>query len=103
MKAVLARKYSPLNQQSRDLLQKVLEHTDTETEFTQKDCEDWCGLSNTTVRRRLGPLVSTGIVTVDATSKPYKYKVANPDLAKATELDLPSPEDIAERIAIMTE
>jgi hypothetical protein len=103
MKSVLARKYSPLNQQSRDLLQKISEHVDNETEFTQKDCEDWSGLSNTTVRRRLGPLASIGILDVDNSTKPYKYKVVNQQLAEVADLDLPTPEDIAERIAIMSE
>jgi len=103
MKTVLARTYSPLNQQSRDLLQKVLEHTDTDTEFTQKDCEQWCGLSNTTVRRRLLPLELAGIITVNKESKPYRYKVEHPELADVADLSLPLPEDIAERIAIMEE
>jgi len=101
MNTVLARTYSPLNQQSRDLLQKVLDHTDTE--FTQKDCEQWCGLSNTTVRRRISPLVSPGIITVDKDGKPYRYRVTNPELAETADLGLPTPEDIAERIAIMSE
>jgi len=100
---VLARTYSPLNQQSRDLLQKVLEHTDTDTEFTQKDCEQWCGLSNTTARRRLSPLESAGIITVNKETKPYRYKVEHPELADVADLSLPLPEDIAERIAIMSE
>jgi len=103
MNTVLARTYSPLNQQSRDLLQKVLEHTDTNTDFTQKDCEQWCGLSNTTVRRRLSPLASAGIISVDKDSKPYQYKITNPELAEVADLDLPTPDDIAERIAIMSE
>ena len=103
MNTVLARTYSPLNQQSRDLLQKVLEHTDTGTEFTQKDCEQWCGLSNTTARRRLSPLESAGIVTVNKENKPYRYKVEHPELADVADLSLPLPEDIAERIAIMSE
>jgi energy-coupling factor transporter ATP-binding protein EcfA2 len=103
MNTVLARTYSPLNQQSRDLLQKVLEHTDTNTDFTQKDCEQWCGLSNTTVRRRLSPLESVGIVTVNNENKPYRYKVEHPELADVADLSLPLPEDIAERIAIMSE
>ncbi len=103
MNTVLARTYSPLNQQSRDLLQKVLEHTDTNTDFTQKDCEQWCGLSNTTARRRLSPLESAGIVTVNKENKPYRYKVEHPELADVADLSLPLPEDIAERIAIMSE
>lgn len=103
MNTVLARTYSPLNQQSRDLLQKVLEHTDTNTDFTQKDCEQWCGLSNTTARRRLSPLESAGIITVNKENKPYHYKVEHPELADVADLSLPLPEDIAERIAIMSE
>ncbi len=103
MNTVLARTYSPLNQQSRDLLQKVLEHTDTDTEFTQKDCEQWCGLSNTTVRRRIWPLESAGIITVNKETKPYRHKVEHPELADVADLSLPLPEDIAERIAIMSE
>ena len=103
MNTVLARTYSPLNQQSRDLLKNVLERTDKDTDFTQKDCEQWCGLSNTTVRRRLDPLVSAGIVDVGKDKKPYQYKITNPELAEVAELGLPKPEDIAERIAIMSE
>jgi len=100
---VLSRKYSPLNQQSRDLLNKILEKIGTDTEFIQKDCEQWCGLSNTTVRRRLSPLESAGIITVNKETKPYRYKVEHPDLADVADLSLPLPEDIAERIAIMSE
>ena len=103
MNTILARTYSPLNQQSRDLLQKVLEHTDTDTEFTQKDCEQWCGLSNTTARRRLSPLESAGIITVNKENKPYRYKVEHPELADVADLSLSLPEDIAERITIMSE
>jgi len=111
MKGVLIRKYSPMNQQSRDLLETVLEKTETKadsaaneyTDFTQQDCEEWIGTSNSTVRRRLKPLLSAGIVSVDDTSKPYKYKVAKPHLAEGADLNLPTPEDISERIAIMTE
>lgn len=107
MNSVLARKYTSINLQSRDLLQMIQEHTQPEfgrddyRQFTQQDCEKLCGLSNTTIRRRLGPLVSAGIIEVDDSSKPYKYKLIHPELAKAADLDLPSPEDIAERIAIM--
>src|SRR4030042_1397344 len=62
MVKVLSRKYSPLNQHSRDLLDKIIEKVAVDSEFTQKDCEDWTGLSNTTVRRRLSPLEMAGIV-----------------------------------------
>lgn len=103
MNTVLARTYSPLNQQSRDLLLTMLDHVSTDTNFTQKDCEQRCGLSNTTVRRRLSPLASAGIITVDNDSKPYRYKITKPELAEVADLDLPTPEDIAERIAIMSE
>jgi hypothetical protein len=103
MNTVLARTYSPLNQQSRDLLQTILDHVGTETDFTQKDCKQWSGLSNTTVRRRLNPLASAGIVTVDKDSKPYQYKVTHPELAETADLDLPTPENIAERVALMKE
>ena len=101
MSTVLARKYSPMNQQSRDLLRIVSERADEP--FTQKDCELWTGLSNTTVRRRLAPLVSAGVAAADTQTKPYKYRIANPDLAQAPDLNLPTPEDIAERVAIMSE
>ena len=100
---VLSRKYSPLNQQSRDLFNKIMERIGTDTEFTQKDCEQWCGLSNTTIRRRLWPLESAGIITVNKDNKPYRYKVEHPELADVADLSLPLPEDIAERIAIMSE
>lgn len=101
MIGVLSRKYSPLNQQSRDLLDKILEKVGTDKEFFQKDCEMWCGLSNTTTRRRLYPLESAGIVTVNKEKKPYIYKVERPELADAVNLSLPLPKEIAERIAIM--
>lgn len=100
---VLARKYSPLNQQSRDLLDKILEKIETDTGFYQKDCEQWSGLSNTTVRRRLSPLESSGIISANKESKPYRYKIEHPELADVADLSLPSPDDIAERIAIMAE
>ena len=103
MIGVLSRKYSPLNQHSRDLLQKVLDHLGTDTEFTQKDCEKWCGLSNTTVRRRLSPLEWAGIITVNKEKKPYHYKAEHPELVDVADLSLPTPEDIIERVAFMSE
>lgn len=101
MSSVLTRKYSPLNHQSRDLLQKIMEHI--EEDFTQKDCENWSGLSNTAVRRRLSPLVSAGVISVNTDSKPYQYRVIHPELAEAADLNLLAPDDIAERVAIMNE
>ena len=44
-----------------------------------------------------------GIITVNKESKPCRYKVEHPELADVADLSLPLPEDIAERIAIMTE
>jgi len=77
MDSVLARKYTTLNQQSVDLLRAILEQVETVAgdrmsmaQFTQKDCERWTGLSNTTVRRRLSPLIWAGILEVEDTSKP---------------------------------
>jgi DNA primase len=111
MKGVLLRKYSPLDSHARDMLQIIVEHTATVgsdgakqyDEFTQADCERWTGVSNATVRRRLVPLVAVGILSEDASGKPYKYRVVKADLAKAIDLHLPTPEDIAERIAIMSD
>ena len=103
MVKVLSRKYSPLNQQSRDLLNVVMEKIGVEQEFNHKDCEQWCGISNTTVRRRLWPLESAGIITVNKENKPYRCKVEHPELADVADLSLPLPEDIAERIAIISE
>jgi capsular exopolysaccharide synthesis family protein len=110
MKAVLGRKDTSLSQQSRDLLEVIQAYTQPEfgrqtdgyTQFTQKDCEEWAGLSHTTIRCRLGPLVGAGIVEVDESSKPYKYKVTHPEVAKPADRDVPSPEDISERIGSMT-
>jgi hypothetical protein len=111
MKKVLARTYSPLNQKSKDLLEILLDRTKPEPNsavdayrmFTNQDCQHWVGLSEATVRRRLGTLVWTGIVSVDKASKPYKYRVEKPELAESVDVGLPDPEDIAERIAIMSE
>ena len=47
-------------------------------------------------------MVAVGILSEDASGKPYKYKVLNEDLAKSIDLNLPTPEDIAERIAMMS-
>ncbi len=111
MKKILARTYSPLNQKSKDLLEILLDKTkpdpnssvDAYGMFTNQDCQHWVGLSEATIRRRLGTLVWTGIVSVDKTSKPYKYRVDKPELAESVDVGLPDPEDIAERIAIMSE
>jgi len=103
MVKVLSRKYSPLNQQSRDLLNTIMEKIGKDSEFTQKDCEQWCGVSNTTVRRRLFPLELAGILTVKKENKPHIYKVVHPELADVADLSLALPEDIAERIAVMSE
>jgi hypothetical protein len=111
MKKILARTYSPLNQKSKDLLEILLDKTkpdpnsavDAYGMFTNQDCQRWVGISEATVRRRLGILVWVGIISVDKTSKPYKYKVEKPELAESIDVGLPEPEDIAERIAIMSE
>jgi hypothetical protein len=111
MSSVLLRKYSSVSSHARAMLETILEHTSTPgadgtkhfDEFTQADCEGWAGLSNATVRRRLGPLVAVGILSEDKAGKPYKYRVVKADLAKAIDLHLPTPEDIAERIAIMSD
>lgn len=112
MDRVLARTYTPLNQQARDLLQILLRETkpkpdsaiDAYTNFTQKDAERWAGaVSNTTIRRRLEPLEWAGVITVDKSSKPYQYRITKPQLAEVVDLNLPTPEDIAERIAIILE
>ena len=110
MKKVLSRTYSPLNQKSRDLLHILLDKTkpgsntaiDAYRPFTNRDCQNWTGLSEATIRRRLGSLVWAGIVTVDKSSKPYQYRVEKPELAEAVDVGLPDPDDIAERVAIMS-
>lgn len=109
MQKVLVRTYSPLNQKSKDLLDILLEKTKPELNsaldayqgFTNPDCQGWAGLSEATVRRRLGSLVWVGIVSVDKSGKPYKYRVEKPELAKSIDVGLPTPEDVSERIAIM--
>jgi len=111
MRKILSRTYSPLNQKSRDLLDVLLVETKPESDnfiegykyFTNQDCQGWTGLSEATVRRRLRPLVRTGILTVDNSSKPYQYLVEKPELVESVDVGLPEPEDIAERIAIMSE
>lgn len=110
MKKVLSRTYSPLNEKSKDLLDKLLDKTKAEPDstldvykfFTNQDCQNLTGLSEATIRRRLGSLVWAGIVTVDKSSKPYQYRVEKPELAESIDIGLSNPEDIAERIAIMT-
>jgi hypothetical protein len=42
------------------------------------------------------------ILFEDTTGKPYQYEVVNADLAKAIDLNLPTAEEIAERIAMMS-
>lgn len=111
MRKILSRTYSPLNQKSKDLLDTLLEKTKPEsdnftdgyTSFTNQDCQAWTGLSEATVRRRLGSLIWVGIVTVDKSSKPYRYRVEKPELVGAVDVGLPDPEDIEERVAIMSE
>lgn len=110
MRKILSRTYSPLNQKSRDLLHILLDKTkaesnitiDTYKPFTNRDSQNWTGLSEATIRRRLGSLVWAGIVTVDKSSKPYQYRVEKPELAEAVDVGLPDPDDIAERVAIMS-
>lgn len=111
MKKILARTYSPLNQKSKDLLEILLDRTKPEPNsavdayrmFTNQDCQHWAGLSEATVRRRLGALVWAGIVGVDKSGKPFQYRVEKPELVESVDIGLPSPEDIAERIAIISE
>lgn len=47
-------------------------------------------------------MVWAGIVTVDKSSKPYQYRVDKPEFAEVIDVGLPDPNDIAERIAIMS-
>lgn len=111
MRGVLLRKYSPIDSHSRDLLKTVISRTLLANadgtkrygEFTIADAVEWTGVSEPTVRRRLKPLVAVGIIMEDSSGKPFRYRVVKADLAKAIDLQLPTPEDIAERIAIMEE
>ncbi|MFX0198517.1 MAG: hypothetical protein ACFFCW_20550 [Candidatus Hodarchaeota archaeon] len=108
LQKILIRTYSPLNQKSRDLLELLMVKTKSDSlvedsePFTNQDCQKWAGLSEATVRRRLGPLVWAGIVSVDQSCKPYQYKVEKPELVDSINIGLPDPDDIAERIAIMS-
>ncbi|UCD52498.1 MAG: polysaccharide biosynthesis tyrosine autokinase [Phycisphaerales bacterium] len=102
MKRLPARACTPLNQRSQDLLEVIKMHTrprfgsqiDGHEEFTRKDCETWTGLSRETIRHRLESLVDAGMVEVDRCSRPYKYKVADRELTKTADADMPSSGDI---------
>ena len=110
IRKILSRTYSPLNQKSRDLLELLLVKTkpgpdslvDGYKFFTNQECQHLTGLSEATVRRRLGSLVWIGIVSANKTSKPYQYRVEKPELAESIDVGLPDPEDIAERVALMS-
>jgi len=91
-----------LNRQSRQLLDVIQLYTQTQygcepdgySQFTLKNCEEWTGSSLTTIRHRIARLVDSGIIEVDGSSKPYKYRVARQELTKTADLDLPSSQDI---------
>ena len=106
MKAISTGRCTLLNQQLKQLLEVIQAHTqpqfgtetDSYTQFTQKNCEEWVGLSNVTIRRRLARLVGSGVVEVDESSKPYKYRVKHQELNKVTDLYLSSPQNNLEHI-----
>lgn len=103
---VLERTYSPINEKSRVLFKiikdKALYGTGFEADtFTIHDIIQWTGVCEKTVRNRLVDLIFCGIVSVDKSKKPYKYQVAKEEILKLTNIGLPSPEEMAERIAIM--
>ena len=58
------------------------------------------GVSDREVRRRLNPLVFCGAISVNKDKKPYEYQVAKEELVVLTDLGLPEPEELTERIAI---
>jgi hypothetical protein len=101
---IFARTYSPINQKSRELLSVMQDRTkdlsNGFSECTIQQLESWVGISSASVRRRLKELIFTGIVSENKESKPYSYKLDNLDLADCGNVNLISPEEIEERIAI---
>jgi hypothetical protein len=74
-------------------------------QFTLLDATDWSQCSESETRRRLKPLVNCGALSLDMSQRPYRYCLAQHDLSNAlmNQVNLPDPESIAERIAIMKE
>lgn len=97
---IFARTYSGINEKSRDLLRIIIERS-PEYSFTILELNGWAGISDASVRRRLRELVERGIVSECRDVKPYTYKVEKPELANTANIDLPDPDDIAERLALM--
>ncbi|MEN6307975.1 MAG: hypothetical protein ABFD91_09495 [Anaerohalosphaeraceae bacterium] len=97
---IFARTYSPMNEKSRDLLRVIMDRNTSER-FTVQDLTGWAGISDASTRRRLRELIERGIIAEHGESKPYTYSVQNPDLAQTANINLPTPDDIRERLAIM--
>jgi energy-coupling factor transporter ATP-binding protein EcfA2 len=97
---IFARTYSGINEKSRDLLRIIIERS-PHYSFTILELHGWAGISDASVRRRLRELVEQGIVLESRDIKPYTYKIENPELADTANVNLPDPETIAERLAIM--
>jgi len=110
MKVLPERRCTSVNQQSRQLLDVVQAYTQPQfgdenggySQFTLRNCEEWTGLSYPAIRRRLAHLVGVGIVEVDESSRPYKYRVAHHELAETADLYLPPPQDGLEHINSIT-
>lgn len=96
---IFVRTYSGINEKSRDLLRIIVERS-PEYSFTILELDTWAGISDASVRRRLKELVERGIVSECRDVRPYTYKVERPDLADTANINLPTPDEIAERLAI---
>ncbi|NQV32182.1 MAG: hypothetical protein HQ515_05770 [Phycisphaeraceae bacterium] len=98
---IFSRTYSPINQKSRDLLKIIQDHACGY--FTINELVRWAGISDASIRRRLHDLVGRGIVEENKEKKPHTFKLINAELAEYADIDLAHPDDIAERVAIMSE
>lgn len=95
---ILPRVYSGLNHKSLELFELLTERTSDGDSgnalFTSKDCQEWSGVSEATIRRRLKPLVDAGVVAQETFTKPYEYRIVGCDFEIATAMGLPTPEEI---------
>jgi uridine kinase len=113
IKPILTRTFSSLPDKCLKLFSTIEGETHGESHVTQQsyrqftllDATDWSQCSESETRRRLKPLVNCGALSLDMSQRPYRYCLAQHDLSNAlmNQVNLPDPESIAERIAIMKE
>ncbi len=93
---VLVQGFSSLPAKSQELLKVVDGRREDENfaTFTRDDLSDWLGISYREAARRLRPLIGTGLISQDTSSKPYKLRRTDAAPPNPADLGLPNPAEL---------